>query len=138
MEKIVQLRESEYDKLFQLANMNDKQIQEEAEKRWGNCPAQINVNVNMNNNWDGIFKIKCNTYLSSYPLEIPYEAKKKLNEIIQKHFKRCVEENFGEAEKVINDYKKKSKRMSNALLLTAFFFTALGGLMVLTAIELNS
>lgn len=138
MERIVQLRETEYDKLFQLANMSEKQIQEEVKKRWQNCPAQIDVNVRINSDWDDTFKIKCYTNLSSYPLEIPYEAKKKLNNIIQKHFRRCVEENFGEAEKEINNYKKKSKGLSNALLLSAFFFTALGGLMVLTVIELNS
>lgn len=34
MEKIVQLRESEYDKLFLLANANEKLIQEAAEERW--------------------------------------------------------------------------------------------------------
>lgn len=33
MEKIVQLRESEYDKLFLLANANEKLIQEAAEER---------------------------------------------------------------------------------------------------------
>lgn len=138
MEKIVQLRESEYDKLFQLANMSEKQIQEEVEKRWKNCVAQIDVDVNISNDWKDTFKIKCDTYLSSYPLEIPYGAKKELNNIIQKHFRRCVEEHFGEPEKVINDYREKSRRMGNALLLSAFFYTALGGLMVLTVIELNS
>lgn len=138
MEKIVQLRESEYDKLFQLANMSEKQIQEEVEKRWKNCPAKIDVNVRINNDWDDIFKIKCYTYLTSYPLEIPYEAKKKLNDIIQKHFRKCVEEHFGKAEEVINDYRNKSKRMKDALLLLAFFFTALGGLMVLTAMKIIS
>ena len=48
MEKIVQLRESEYDKLFQLANMNEKLIQEAAEKRWEKCPAQIEVYIKIN------------------------------------------------------------------------------------------
>lgn len=138
MEKIVQLRESEYDKLFQLANINEKQIQEEAKKRWEKCPAQIDVNVRINNGWDDKFNVKCFTNLSSYPLEIPYGAKKELNNIIQKHFRRCVEEHFGELEKVINDYREKSRRMGNALFLTAFFFTALGGLIVLTVMGIFS
>ena len=138
MERIVQLRESEYDKLFQLANMSEKQIQEEVEKRWKNCVAQIDVDVNISNDWKDTFKIKCDTFLSSYPLEIPYGAKKELNNIIQKHFRRCVEEHFGQAEEVINDYKKKSKRMHDAFLLSAFFFTALGGLMVLTVMGIFS
>lgn len=126
MERIVQLRESEYDKLFHLANINEKLIQEEVEKRWKNCPAQIDVNVKVNDDWDGTFKIRCDTYLGSYPFEIPYEAKKELNNIIQKHFRGCIKEHFGEAVEVINDYKKKSKRIGDAFLLSAAFFTALG------------
>ncbi len=138
MEKIVQLRESEYDKLFQLANMNDERIQEAAEERWKKCPAEIDVCININNGWKDTFKIKCDTFLSSYLLEIPYGAKKELNNIIQKHFRRCVEEHFGEAEKVINDYRNKSKRLRDAFLLSAFFFMALGGLMVLTVMGIFS
>lgn len=38
MEKIVQLSDSEYEKLFQLANLNEKLIQESAEKRWEKMP----------------------------------------------------------------------------------------------------
>lgn len=135
MDKIVQLRESEYDKLFQLANINEKQIQEEAEKRWKNCPARIDVNVKVNEDWDNTFKIKCYTHLSSYPLEIPYDAKRKLNDIIQKHFKRCVEEHFGEAVTVINEYKKKENYvMNNRLLLWAILATTSLTLGIITSL----
>lgn len=94
MEKIVQLSDSEYEKLFQLANMNEKLIQEAAEERWKKCPAEIDVYININNDCGEAFKIRCNTHIRSDFFEIPYETKKRISRLVKKRFRVCIEEHI--------------------------------------------
>lgn len=117
MEKIVQLSDSEYEKLFQLANMNEKLIQKAAEERWVKCPAQIDVYIKINNDCGEAFKIRCNTHLRSDFFEIPYATKKRISRIIQKRFRQCIEEHyrrsvevhFEKALTVIKEHEKEQK-----------------------------
>lgn len=117
MERIVQLRDSEYDKLFQLANMNEKLIQEAEEERWKKCPAEIDVYIKINNDCGEAFKIRCNTHIEATFFEIPYETKKRICRIIQKRFRQCIEEHyrrsvevhFEKALTVIKEHEKEQK-----------------------------
>lgn len=117
MEKIVQLSDSEYEKLFQLANMNEKLIQEAAEERWKKCPAEIDVYININNDCGEAFKIRCNSHLRSDFFEIPYDTKRRISRVIQKRFRQCIEEHFRRSVEVhfvktltvIKEHKKEQK-----------------------------
>ncbi|WP_290233816.1 hypothetical protein [Bacteroides acidifaciens] len=120
MEKIVQLREYEYNALKEKADMNqaaiDKAMEKEIKK---SCNVTIELEMNVGRDWNDVFSIKpyvavssgsYNPYNSIEPPKVlSYEACKKLAVRIQRWMAETVEKRYGFSIEQVNKYRRANE-----------------------------
>ncbi len=120
MEKIVQLREYEYNALKERADMNqaaiDKAMEQEIKK---SCNITIELEMNVGRDWNDVFSIKpyvdvssgsYNPYNSIEPPKVlSYDACKKLAVRIQRWMTETVEKRYGFSIEQVNKYRRANE-----------------------------
>lgn len=117
MEKIIQLTQSEYSKLCELAHANECDIENRADELWKRkAVAEINVNVDCGKDYDDTFSIKCDTYMfyKDEKFHIPYELRNRISKIIEESVLDQIENRFGGLTKAINIVSKNQESLNRA------------------------
>lgn len=114
MNRIVQLSEHEYNKLSELAKLNEQSISEQANALWKEKGvAEVTIRVNTGSDYDDSFSLKCgvDVWYKDQRFYIPERLRRRLEEIIRKYAMESIEERFGDVTKTINQFRKRSKAL---------------------------
>ena len=117
MRKIVQLEQYEYDKLAELAKLNEEQIEKRASELWEEKGvAEIKVTIDMGTDYDGTFSINCNAYMmyKDEKFKIPNELRERFSKIVKDDIMWNIENKFGDLVKMINVFRRKKKSLNHA------------------------
>lgn len=117
MRKIVQLEQYEYDKLAELAKLNESQIEKRAIEIWEEKGvAKINISIDAGTDYDDTFSINCKTYMlyKDDKFQIPSELRNRFAKIVKEEIMWNIEERFGVLIKAINHYKRKESSLNHA------------------------
>lgn len=115
MEKIVQLREYEYNKLTKLAMLNEQQINEKAISLWEEKGvAEITVKLYVKEDWYSERSIKCRSSLfyRDEKFQIPEDVRLRFSEIIKDYVSEIAEEEIGEPVKNMNNLNREYKALA--------------------------
>lgn len=116
MERIVQLRDSEYESLVKKATLNEAQILSEAQKLWKEQgAARIDISFQLvGERYDADESIDCCGYVFNKDDRfcLPLDFRKRCAEIIRIWTQTCVNHYYGEPMDVINRYKRKEKNFN--------------------------
>lgn len=138
-ESIMLLRKSEYDKLVELAEANEKEIQDRALKMWkekGIPQLDIRMEIRSLGGRDiidsGKYKFEAGSYI--YNKEgnfcITEKAKERFSNMVREWTHELMERNFGERLMAVNEWNKKVDRLES-IRKRFISFTLIGWLMAL-------
>ena len=122
-ERIYQLRESEYNELFEKAKLNDKEIKELAEKYYQERGVfRIDLRVGLQDKYNGdtvfynnVFSHENGLYKNDgFSHIITEKGRRKIERILSDACTETFENNFGDAIKFRNNYAKALKSFSIA------------------------
>lgn len=142
-ERIYQLRESEYNELFEKAKLNDKEIKDLAEKYYqerGVFRIDINVGLKDKYNGDTVYYNNVFSYENGlckndeFSPIITEEGRRKIERILSDACMETFENKFGDAVKFKNNYAKALESFSLAKRIV--FTIAFSGWGVATAVIL--
>ena len=109
-ERIVQLRESEYEELVKTSKLKKKQIVEQAKKLWeerGAARLYIEIRTKSDTYYTRTFDCRSWVWEKDERFCIPQELRERLSKFLQKEIRWEIEQCYGEPLKVINAYNKK-------------------------------
>lgn len=115
MEKIVQLREYEYNKLTKLAMLNEQQINEKAISLWEEKGvAEITIELDIKEDWYRERSIKCSSSLwyKDDKFKIPEDIRCRLSDIIKEYVSDIAEKEMGEPVKNMNNLNREYKALA--------------------------
>ena len=98
MKKIVQLEQYEYDKIAELAKLNEAQIEKRATELWEEKGvAEIKISIDMGTDYDDTYHIECNTYMfyKDGKFRIPSELRERFAKIMKENVMWHIENKFG-------------------------------------------
>lgn len=110
MRKIVQIDEYEYDKLTELAKLNEKQISQRAIELWEKeGVAEIRFTLDTGEDYFNTFTLDCKSsvFYKNEKFQIQSELRNRFRKIIDDEVMYRIEEKFGGLVKVVNRYNKK-------------------------------
>lgn len=110
MERIVQLRESEYEQLMKTYQLKNNEISEKAVHIWKEKGvAEIKVYVDAGKEFDGEFTITCDSYIYEKDgrFVLPKELRDRFCKMLDREVKWLVDRYYGDAVKIVNTYNKK-------------------------------
>lgn len=110
MKKIVQLRDYEYNELYEKAKLNEQQIEEKALSLWKEKGvAEIHITVNTNKDWRDEYYIKCFTSLwyKDGKFQIQEDIRSRFEKIIKSAVQNRAKEEFGDPVKYVNRLNKR-------------------------------
>lgn len=112
MEKIVQLSEYEYNKLSDLAKLNESQIEERALKLYkekGVAEVDITVKVGRDNEYYSTQRFNCLAFVwyKDNKFYIQEKLRDRLGKLIEKQVIREVSDKYGEPVDLMNKYSKE-------------------------------
>lgn len=128
MKKIVQLDEYEYNKLADLAKLNEKQIEKRAIGLWKEKGvADITIKINAGRDYNDCCRIDCDTsfFYKDDRFYIPENVRKRFRKIIKEDVMWNIEERFGGLKEAINNFNRKAKWISYTKFI--FYMMALSG-----------
>lgn len=117
MKKIVQLDQYEYDKLAELAQLNESQIEKRATELWKTKGvAEIQIRIDSGTDYNDTYSIDCSVFMlyKDDKFHIPYELRERFAEIIKKDVMWNIERKFGEVVKVVNAFKQRKASLNLA------------------------
>ena len=116
MERIVQLRDYEYNNLIEKANLNEKQINEQAQKLYKERGvASIDIKLaHKNNDWENSFRFDCSAFVwyKDEKFFISEKLRNRLGKILKDSMLMEMREAYGGSEKLYNALKRRSKNLS--------------------------
>ena len=115
MERIIQLRESEYEELVKVSKLKKKQIAEQAEKLWKERGvAKIELRIEGGNRYDLVQDLLCNAWVwyKDDRFFIPEELRERLGRFIRTWMRYEIDAYYGEPLQVVNSYNKKEKELN--------------------------
>lgn len=110
IERIVQLRESEYEELTKTAGLKKKQIAEQAQKLWkekGAATIDITIHTASDSYYTHSFDCKAQVWYKNERFFIPLELRERLSKFLKEEIAWEVGRRYGEPMKLINHYNKK-------------------------------
>ena len=112
MEKIVQLGEYEYNKLSDLAKLNESQIEERALKLYkekGVAEVDITVKVGRDKEYYSTQRFNCSAFVwyKDGKFSIQGKLRDRLSELIKKQVLREVSDTYGEPINIMNKYSRE-------------------------------
>ena len=123
MERIVQLRESEYKDLFEKANLNESQINEKALMLYNDRGvAEIKIELkHKNSDWYNTFRFDCSAFVwyKDEKFFIPEGLRNRLGKILEDTMLWEMRKTYGDSEELFNALKRKSKSLSEWKWITA-------------------
>lgn len=115
MEKIIQLSEREYEKLFDLAKLNKEQIEERALKMYEEKGvAELDISIRMSGGeYERDYNFACSTHLwyKDEKFFISEKLRKRLAENVNEWVIDAVEDKYGNAVKWLNRFRKEAKML---------------------------
>lgn len=115
MERIVQLRESEYDNLIKVYQLKNNEISEKAVQIWKEKGvAEIKVIIDASKEFDGEFTIACDSYIyeKDERFVLPKELRDRFCKMLDREVKWLLDRYYGDAIKVVNTYNKKEQSLN--------------------------
>lgn len=116
MERIVQLRESEYNSIVETAKLNDDEIKKQAEILWRKRGIpELAININFNREERYSLQIGCDVLLFNGRdnFKIPDKARRKFASIIEDYIMRDIDKKFGGAIEASRRYDKETHKLNN-------------------------
>lgn len=115
MEHIVQLSDTEYERLVEMANLNEKKINARAVKLWKNKGAcEIRVQIRCKDDYADSFTIDCeaDTLIKDGKFSMSEKLRRKIEEFTKSEVEYAIGYTYGEAIKIINRYGKEMKALA--------------------------
>ena len=112
MRKIVQLDEYDYNKLADLAKLNEKEIEKHAIDLWKEKGvAEITIKIDTGRDYNDYCRIDCSTYLfqKDNRLYIPENVRERFRKIVKENVMWDIEERFGDLKGAINKFNREAK-----------------------------
>lgn len=112
MRKIVQLDEYDYNKLADLAKLNEKEIEKHAIDLWkGKGVAEITIKIDTGRDYNDYCRIDCSTYLfyKDNRFYIPENVRERFRKIVKENVMWDIEERFGDLKGAINKFNREAK-----------------------------
>lgn len=112
MRKIVQLDEYDYNKLADLAKLNEKEIEKHAIDLWKEKGvAEITIKIDTGRDYNGYCRIDCSTYLfyKDNRFYIPENVRERFRKIVKENVMWDIEERFGDLKGAINKFNREAK-----------------------------
>ena len=114
MRKIVQLDEYDYNKLADLAKLNEKEIEKHAIDLWKEKGvAEITIKIDTGRDYNDYCRIDCSTYLfyKDNRFYIPENVRERFRKIVKENVMWDIEERFGDLKGAINKFNREAKWM---------------------------
>lgn len=115
MRKIVQLDEYDYNKLADLAKLNEKEIEKHAIDLWKEKGvAEITIKIDTGRDYNDYCRIDCSTYLfyKDNRFYIPENVRERFRKIVKENVMWDIEERFGDLKGAINKFNREAKWIS--------------------------
>lgn len=112
MRKIVQLDEYDYNKLADLAKLNEKEIEKHAIDLWKEKGvAEITIKIDTERDYNDYCRIDCSTYLfyKDNRFYIPENVRERFRKIVKENVMWDIEERFGDLKGAINKFNREAK-----------------------------
>ena len=112
MRKIVQLDEYDYNKLADLAKLNEKEIEKHAIDLWKEkVVAEITIKIDTGRDYNDYCRIDCSTYLfyKDNRFYIPENVRERFRKIVKENVMWDIEERFGDLKGAINKFNREAK-----------------------------
>ena len=112
MRKIVQLDEYDYNKLADLAKLNEKEIEKHAIDLWKEKGvAEITIKIDTGRDYNDYCRIDCSTYLFSKDNRFysPENVRERFRKIVKENVMWDIEERFGDLKGAINKFNREAK-----------------------------
>lgn len=112
MRKIVQLDEYDYNKLADLAKLNEKEIEKHAIDLWKEKGvAEITIKIDTGRDYNDYCRIDCSTYLfyKDNRFHIPENVRERFRKIVKENVMWDIEERFGDLKGAINKFNREAK-----------------------------
>lgn len=112
MRKIVQLDEYDYNKLADLAKLNEKEIEKHAIDLWKEKGvAEITIEIDTGRDYNDYCRIDCSTYLfyKDNRFYIPENVRERFRKIVKENVMWDIEERFGDLKGAINKFNREAK-----------------------------
>ena len=112
MRKIVQLDEYDYNKLADLAKLNEKEIEKHAIDLWKEKGvAEITIKIDTGRDYNDYCRIDCSTYLfyKDNRFYIPENVREGFRKIVKENVMWDIEERFGDLKGAINKFNREAK-----------------------------
>ena len=138
MERIVQLRESEYEQLMKTYQLKNNEISEKAVQIWKEKGvAKIKVVIDASKEFDGEFTIDCDSYIYEKDgrFVLPKELRDRFCNMLDREVKWLLDRYYGDAIKVVNTYNKKEQSLNKWFRLA--WLIAVSGWVVASMLLLN-
>lgn len=129
MERIVQLRDYEYNNLVEKANLNEKHIDEKAQKLYKERGvAGIDIKLGYkNNDYESSFRFDCSAFVwyKDEKFYIPEQLRKRLGKILKDTMLSEMREAYGSSEKIRMSLERERKY--SVIFHWVMFVTAVSG-----------
>lgn len=140
MESIIQLKKSEYDKLFELSKLNTESIEKKAEELYAERGILgIKLEVNTQSDFYDHFYFTANSYIKDWDNKFPItdEDKRKIVKFVNWRVEKLLVSKFGKQITNLNFYNDEVKSL-NKIKTTFLLFTISGWLaaLILTIVAL--
>lgn len=115
MEHIVQLSGTEYERLVEMANLNEKKINARAVKLWKNKGAcEIRVQIRCKDDYAYSFTIDCeaDTLIKDGKFSMSEKLRRRIEEFAKSEVEYAIERTYGRAVKIVNLYRKELKDLA--------------------------
>ena len=115
MERIVQLRESEYEELVKVSKLNEKQIAEQAEKLWKERGvAKVELKIYEGSKYSFGRELLCDAWVwhKDDRFFIPDKLRESLGEFVRTWVRYEIDAYYGEPLQVIKSYNKKEEELN--------------------------
>lgn len=112
MRKIVQLDEYDYNKLADLAKLNEKEIEKHAIDLWKEKGvAEITIKIDTGRDYNDYCRIDYSTYLfyKDNRFYIPENVRERFRKIVKENVMWDIEERFGDLKGAINKFNREAK-----------------------------
>ncbi|MDB0754667.1 hypothetical protein POY69_22005 [Phocaeicola vulgatus] len=112
MRKIVQLDEYDYNKLADLAKLNEKEIEKHAIDLWKEKGvAEITIKIDTGRDYNDYCRIDCSTCLfyKDNRFYIPENVRERFRKIVKENVMWDIEERFGDLKGAINKFNREAK-----------------------------
>ena len=112
MRKIVQLDEYDYNKLADLAKLNEKEIEKHAIDLWKEKGvAEITIKIDTGRDYNDYCRIDCSTYLfyKDNRFYIPENVRERFRKIVKENVMWDIEERVGDLKGAINKFNREAK-----------------------------